>query len=100
MVENKVGEDKFEKCLKHYILDGLFRNNIFAIMRKYKDTGCELKKILGTIHMSTTCWYYIHIVIDLEKKFIVTKDLMGINESMEKSVSKIRMFVAKAIGLG
>ena len=76
MVKKKVEEDKFDKCLKHYILDGLFRNNIFAIMRKYKDTGCELNKILGTINMSTTCQHYLSIVIDLKKKFIVTNDPM------------------------
>ena len=34
MEENKLEEDTFEKCLKHFILDGQFRNNIFAIMRK------------------------------------------------------------------
>ena len=44
--------------------------------------------------------HYVHIVIDLEKKFIITKDPMGINKSMQKSVSKIRMFVAKAFGIG
>ena len=44
--------------------------------------------------------HYVHIVIDLENKFILTKDPMEINPSMQKSVSMISMFVAKAIGLG
>ena len=100
MDKNTVGEDDFEKCLKHYILDGQLRNNIFAIMRKYKDAGCKLKQILGTIFLPTPFWHYVHIIIDLEKKFILTKDPMGMNLSMQKSVSKIHMNIAKAICVG
>ena len=68
-------------------------------MRKYKDTGCKLKHILGTIFVSNPP-HYGHIAIDLQKKFIFTKDPMGISEIMQASVSKICMFVAKHVGIG
>ena len=79
-------------------MDYQFKNNIFAIMHKYMDEGCQLKQILGTIFLSYP-FHYVHIIIDLEKKIIITKELMGINKSMQNSVSKICMFVAKDIGV-
>ena len=69
-------------------------------MRKYKDAGCKLKQILGTIFLSTPYWHYVHIIIDLENKFILTKESMGMNPSMQKSVSKIRMNIENAVGVG
>ena len=81
MQENEVENDKFEKCLKHLIMYCQFKNNIFAIMHKYKDAWCKLKHILGTIFVSNPP-HYGHIAIDLQKDFIFTKDPMGISEIM------------------
>jgi hypothetical protein len=68
-------------------------------MHKYKKAGRQLKHLLGTIFVSYPS-HFVHITIDLDKKFILTKDPSGINELMQASVSKIHMFVAKAIGIG
>ena len=44
--------------------------------------------------------HFVHITIDLDKKFILTKDPSGVNVSMQTSVSNICKVVAKAIGIG
>ena len=65
MSEKNIGEENFDKCLKHHILNAQFRSNIFAIMLKYKEVGFQLKQILEAIHLSSPTQHYVHIVIDL-----------------------------------
>ena len=36
MSEKNIGEENFDKCLKHRILNVHIRSNIFAIIQKYK----------------------------------------------------------------
>ena len=98
--EKNIGEEYFDMCLMHHILNAQFRSNIFAIMQKYKREGCQLKQILGAIHLCSPTENYVHILIDLENKFIVTKDPMGMNEEMQQAVNGIHMNIAKAIGVG
>ena len=70
MSEKNIGEENFDKCLKHHILNAQFRSNIFAIMQKYKKEGRQLKQILGAIHLCSPTEHHVHITIDLEKKFL------------------------------
>ena len=99
MKEKDMNMENFEKCLKHFIVGCQFKNNIFAIMHKYKEAGQKLKHLVGTIFVSNP-GHFVHITIDLEKKFILTRDPLGVNEAMQSSVNNIRQVVAKAIGIG
>ena len=65
MLDKNIWEDKFDKCLKHHILNAQFRSNVFAIMQKYKKEGRQLKQILGAIHLFSPTEHYVHIIIDL-----------------------------------
>ena len=84
--------ENFDICLKHFILDRQFKNNILAIMHKNKKAGHHLKNLLGTIFLSYPA-HFVHIAIDLDKKFILTKDPLGVNEAMQASVSNICMLI-------
>ena len=72
-MENNIGFDNFDMCLKHHILNAHFRSNIFAIMLKYKEAGCQLEKIMGMIYLSSPTQHYVHIIIDLAKTFLLQK---------------------------
>ena len=95
MDEHEIEMEYFEKCLKHFILNRLFSNNIFAIMQKYKEGGHQLKHLLGSI-LVADC-HFVHIAIDMKDKFILTRDPFG---KGSKGSSKICKLIAKAIGIG
>jgi hypothetical protein len=99
MKETDMSVENFEKCLKHFIVGCQFKNNIFAIMHKYKVAGQKLKHSVGTIFVSSP-GHFFHITIDLEKEFTLTRYPLGVNGPMQSSVNNIRQVVAKAIGIG
>ena len=95
MDEHEIEMEYFEKCLKHFILNCQFSNNIFAIMQKYKKGGHQLKHLLGTILVSNC--HFVHIAIDLDDKFILTRDPLGNGSQASSNICKL---IAKAIGIG